>query len=421
MLPRLPCSPQDATLGEMSARKYALSIPARAALSCALALSTAACRDATSSGSTVSAIAPNSVGANGCSGPDQVFTAPQTPAMVPLSVLVIDPGSQITAARGSEVLYATGAGATIVAIDVSAAAAQETELVGAGTVATLLTTSGVAAPPELSGIAVLDDDHLVVVESTSNTLLVVDRVLTDTVGFFAGQPTTIPGFADGLAIGPAGLARFSFVGPTQICPSSDDPQRVFVADAGNHAVRMITTQGPVGSEVRTVSTIAGAGLPGYADGDLSEALFDTPTGLSATCGGTLIVSEMGGFGFGQRLRELDIGPQSLFGGFLGVSQPLAGDGVAATTEGQALVASVSVPVSPLATQDGEIYWVDSGTGVLRRMLADATVDCPLAVDCTTAVATPSFPPGHAFSLTETDGGKLFVLDATAGVLYRVTP
>jgi hypothetical protein len=37
------------------------------------------------------------------------------------------------------------------------------------------------------------------------------------------------------------------------------------------------------------------------------------------------------------------------------------------------------------------------------------------------VTTPSFPPGHEFSLTQTPSGVLFVLDATAGVLYRVTP
>jgi hypothetical protein len=73
------------------------------------------------------------------------------------------------------------------------------------------------------------------------------------------------------------------------------------------------------------------------------------------------------------------------------------------------------------TSLGEIYWVDSGTGVLRRRSVDRTADCPLDVDCDAAVLNPSFPPGHAFSLTETPSGVLYVLDATAGVLYRVTP
>ena len=78
-------------------------------------------------------------------------------------------------------------------------------------------------------------------------------------------------------------------------------------------------------------------------------------------------------------------------------------------------------MSPLVTEGGEVYWIDSGTGVLRRMKLDGFVDCPLASDCAAAVATPSFVPGHAFSLTQTRSGVLYVLDATDGVLYRVTP
>jgi len=59
--------------------------------------------------------------------------------------------------------------------------------------------------------------------------------------------------------------------------------------------------------------------------------------------------------------------------------------------------------------------------VLRRMQVDATVDCPLDVDCTAAAASTLFPAGHELSLTQTAGGVLFVLDATAPALWRVTP
>jgi hypothetical protein len=59
--------------------------------------------------------------------------------------------------------------------------------------------------------------------------------------------------------------------------------------------------------------------------------------------------------------------------------------------------------------------------VLRRKKLDGTCDCPLSVDCATAVTTPNFPAGHAYSLTQTSLGILYVLDATDGVLWRVTP
>jgi len=389
------------------------------------ALSLAACRDAKSSSSVVLTVIPSVQGANGCSGPDQIFTAPQVPAAVTLATLVIGPSSQCTATATGEMLYATGDQGQIVALDVSTAVPTEIELVPAGTgtgsVGELLATAGIATAPLLAGIAVLDADHLVVVERTSNTLLSVLRAPPFTVGFYAGAPNETPGFADGLAVGNAFLARFSFGPGCQICPTGDVPPKVFVADSGNHAIRLVQTDA---SGLREVVTVAGNGLPYFQDGDLRSAGFDTPTGLSAACNGVLVVTERGEFSFGERVRELQIGQAFPLGGYLGTATTIAGDGVDATTGGVGGVndtAQVSGPVSPLVTSQGEIYWLDSGSGVLRRMQIDETVDCPLDVDCTAAAASTVFLPGDELSLTQTAGGVLFVLDATAPALYRVTP
>src|SRR5258708_16860211 len=160
-----------------------------------------ACRNASSdaSASGAPALGPSTLGASGCVGPNQVFTAPQTPVAVPLATLVIGPFSQVTAAQGAELLYATGADATVVALDVSGAAPVETQLVGPGAVAALLASEGLAGTPELSGIAVLDANTLVLVEHDSNTLLTCDRTSADTLASYAGLPDETPGFADGLA------------------------------------------------------------------------------------------------------------------------------------------------------------------------------------------------------------------------------
>lgn len=377
----------------------------------ALSLALGACRDARSGGSSTVTLTPSTAGANGCAGPNQVFTAPQTPSTVAFSTWNVGASSQITAAAGSELLYATGASGQVVALDFDSGSLVETELVGGTTIQTLT-----GSAPDLSGIAVLDAQTLLVIDRGSHTIVAVDRITADTVAAFAGLTGAGPGFADGLASG----ARFNFSAPTQLCPTGSVPGRVLVADAGNHAIRVLDEVDPT-QDIWVVDTLTGLGTPGFEDGDLADASFDTPNGLSVACNGTLIVSEHGDFGAGQRLRQLEVGSPSPFSGFLGTSTTLVGTGVDDTLDDLSGAPQVSQPAAPLVTSEGDVYWIDSGSGVLRRRVAAGTVDCPLAIDCATAVGAPTFPAGHAFSLTMTGGGVLYVLDATDGVLYRVTP
>ena len=381
-----------------------------------------ACRDSKTgvAASTSLPIVPNAFGASGCVGPNQVFMPGQVPAPVALATLTIGPNSQIIAARGADVLYATGAGATLVELDFTGGVVPvETELISAGAIAALYATPaiGIVDPPELSGVAVLDATSLLVVEQTANVLLLVDRAIPDTVSLFAGAPSTDPGFADGFAVesmlAPVPLARFSFSGPTQIAPSGESPARVFVSDAGNHAIRVISSG--------RVTTLAGAGTPLFTDGDLGETLFDTPNGLSISCNNALVITEGNGSIAGNRVRRMTVGGSSPFSNSLfGVTQTIAGDGGVASTDGAGVFASVAGPVSPITTTGGEIYWIDSASGVLRR-LANGVVDCPLAVDCVAASVAPNFTVGAATSLAQTEGGVLYALDAAAGTLFRVTP
>lgn len=376
---------------------------------CALAL--CACRNSSGGGGGTTTLIPSTQGANGCLGPNQVFSAPQTPSTVAFSTWVVGASSQITAAAASDLLYATGANGQIVALDFASGSLVETELVGGTTVAT---STGTA--PDLSGIAVLDAQTLLVIDRGSHTILAVDRITPDTVALFAGLLGAGPGFADTIA----SSARFDFSAPTQLCPTGNTPRRILLADSGNHAIRVIDEVDST-QHIWVVDTLAGIGTPGFDDGDLEGTLFDTPTGLSVACSGVLLVSERGGFGGGQRLRQLELGSPSPFGGFLGTSTTLVGTGVDDTLDSGTGEPQVSQPVSPLVTSGGDVYWIDAGSGVLRRRAAQGAVDCPLAADCATAVTTPSFPAGHAYSMTMTSSGVLYVLDATDAVLYRVTP
>lgn len=372
-----------------------------------------ACRDAKGTATTtIQPIVPSTFGSNGCSAPNVVLTAGSTPTPLALSTLVPTMDSQICATRGAELLFATGSNGQIVAIDVSGPTPAEIQLVAPSAVASLLGSAHVTATPRLSGIAVLDGSTLLVIERASNTVLAVSRSMANTVAFFAGQPNVIPGFADGLATGQQGVARFSFDQPSMICPSGDG--RVFVADPGNHAIRVIASG--------VVFTATGQGTSGFADGSLGAALFDTPTGVTIACNQTLVVSECGAHGFGNRLRGVQIGAPSVFSGDLqGSVFTMLGNGTPATVGGPVEQAEADGPSSPFVTTGGEVYWLDAASGVLRRLSADGMVDCPLANSCAAAVSVPTFLPGHLLSMAVTEGGQLFVLDATAGALLRIAP
>ena len=382
-----------------------------------------ACRDSTVSvaPSAMLPILPSTEAASGCIGPDQTFTVGQTASAIPLATLAIGPFSQVTAARGSELLFATGANATVVAIDLSGPGVVETELVSAGTVAALYAQPaiGISDPPVLSGLTVLDATSLLVIEHTANVILRVDRTTPDTVTLWAGLPSTVPGFADGFALQvgtePLRWARSASGARCQPVGTGREAAAVFVADSGNHALRRIRG-------AAQVETIAGSGTPFFGEGELGDTFFDTPAGLAIACNDSLYLTEAGGAVAGNRVRRLSVGAPNFFGfsGFQGDSQTLVGDGTETTSGGAAGVALAARPYSPVATSAGDVYWVDLESGVLRR-LRDDVADCPLHSDCIAAVLSPDFTPGGLTSLVQTTSGVLYALDAAAGALLRVTP
>jgi DNA-binding beta-propeller fold protein YncE len=71
-----------------------------------------------------------------------------------------------------------------------------------------------------------------------------------------------------LVNGPDARAQFHF--PTKL--AKDSSGSTYVADAGNHVIRRIDSGG-------NVTTFAGYGVPGYADGTGASAQFRLPTGV----------------------------------------------------------------------------------------------------------------------------------------------
>jgi len=159
--------------------------------------------------------------------------------------------------------------------------------------------------------------------------------------FTVGGTLGVPGFVDGNALGGA-----LFNTPTGVAVNYSDA--IYVADTGNHAVRVIV-QG-------VVSTLGGNGTTGLVNGVLTAARFNSPHGISTdTLAQTSIfVADT----FNHALRKLHV-PS-------GVWSTLAGNGTAdRSADGVVALANVRLAF-PRALVRSElsnrIYVADTGNG-----------------------------------------------------------
>jgi len=122
------------------------------------------------------------------------------------------------------------------------------------------------------GLAFGQDGRLLIGDATSDAILALspaDRVTT-----------TVAGGAQGLDDGTGIAARFRY--PAALAP--DGGGGSYVADLQNHEVRHVGPQGEV-------TTLAGDGTAGDADGTGAEARFHSPTGLALAPDGKLYVAD----------------------------------------------------------------------------------------------------------------------------------
>ena len=96
-----------------------------------------------------------------------------------------------------------------------------------------------------------------------------------------GQVTTLAGTGEpGYRDGPALNAQFD----VPIGVVADEKGNVYVVDSGAHRIRRISSDG-------VVSTVAGSGVAGYADGPVNEAQFWYPTDIAVGPEGRLYVAD----------------------------------------------------------------------------------------------------------------------------------
>lgn len=126
----------------------------------------------------------------------------------------------------------------------------------------------------LTGIAVDANANLYIADKQRNLIrkISVDGVVSTIAG--SGEQ----GFADG----PAADAKFNWLQGIAL----DEAGNIFIADAGNNRIRKLSPTG-------MVSTIAGDGSRGFADGTGTAAKFNSPQGVTVDQWGNLFVTDTG--------------------------------------------------------------------------------------------------------------------------------
>lgn len=128
----------------------------------------------------------------------------------------------------------------------------------------------------------------------------------------------------------------------------DASSNIYVSDTGNHLIRKITSAG-------VVTTLAGmVGVSGSADGNGSSASFYSPMGITVDASGNLYVADMGN----NKVRQVTS---------TGVVTTWAGDGSYGYTNGPVATASFMSPLGVVAGTSGVVYVADTGSNMIRAI------------------------------------------------------
>lgn len=264
-------------------------------------------------------------------------------------------------------------------------------LAGRGTVGEANGSGAVAQFRAPHGVAFDSSGNVFVADFSSDKIRRVTPA--GVVSTFAGSG--VPGGVDGV-----GTAA-SFNRPRQI--AVDSSGTVYVAESEGHKIRKITPDG-------VVSTLAGSGVQGSADGAGSAASFRFPFGIAVDSIGNVYVGDLNN----NKVRK--ISPD-------GVVSTLAGSGASGGANGTGAAASFNRPAGVAVDVDGNVYVAEISGRKVRR-ITPAGVVSTLAgsgvqgsADGTGTAASFNSPEGIAVA----GNGNVLVADTGNHKIRSITP
>jgi len=140
----------------------------------------------------------------------------------------------------------------------------------------------------------------------------------------------------------------SFRWPT--CMAMSNSGDIFVSDHRNHMIRKITPNGDV-------TVVAGTGERGYVDGEALNAQFNDPSCLAIADDGTIYVAESQG----HRIRKISN---------TGVVSTVAGTGEEGFNDGPADEALFNIPYGVIINENGNLLVSDLLNNRIRKIIFD---------------------------------------------------
>ena len=188
------------------------------------------------------------------------------------------------------------------------------------------------------------------------------------------------------------LVLFGIASITVVCGA---PQRAPQEEAA------APTTAPTGW---VVTTVAGSGVPSFADGGATAAQFDQPGGVAVDAAGDVYVADS------QNNRIRKITPQ-------GAVTTLAGSGARGSADGPASSASFYLPYGLAVDSGGNVYVADLQDNRIRKVTPQGSV---VTVTGSTGLHAPqSVAVGGAGNLFVADWGTSQIVEITAQGSARV--
>jgi streptogramin lyase len=184
--------------------------------------------------------------------------------------------------------------------------------------------------------------------------------------------------------------------------ATDAAGNIYVADEFHNMIREITPAG-------VVSTIAGSGAIGAANGPGNSATFNEPTGVAVDNAGNIYVADYGN----NLIRKITAA---------GVVSTLAGNGIVGYADGIGRAVMFSSPFDLVVDANGNLYITDTYNFRIRKITPAGVVstfagnNSGLSQDCTGTAASFAAPYGIAIDAA----GNLYVSQAD-NLVRKITP